>query len=93
MDPDTVVIHPAHWQTGRLGKDDNARRRKQAFESDPRCAWGFEDGTRCERLGAKLDHIVPLDQGGAEYAASNLQLLCAEHHWPQTAIETRGRAA
>jgi 5-methylcytosine-specific restriction endonuclease McrA len=68
-----------------------AMRRKQAFERDPFCAWRFEDGTRCQRLGEELDHIVPLDAGGDAYAASNLQLLCAEHHRQKTARENRER--
>jgi len=62
----------------------------QAFESDPRCAWA-EDGVRCERIGEELDHVVPLDARGDEYAASNLQLLCAEHHRLKTGHENRER--
>ena len=62
-------------------------RRKQAFESDPRCAWVFNDGTRCDRIGEELDHIVPLNRGGDRYAAANLQLLCSEHHRMKTALE------
>jgi hypothetical protein len=34
-------------------------RRKQAFETDAQCAWIDEDGTRCDRLGEELDHVVP----------------------------------
>ena len=64
-------------------------RRKQAFERDPVCAWRFEDGARCDRLGQELDHIVPLDAGGDPYSAKNLQLLCAEHHRVKTAEENR----
>ncbi len=68
-----------------------AMRRKQAFERDPFCAWRFEDGARCQRLGEELDHIVPLDAGGDEYSAENLQLLCAEHHRLKTARENSER--
>jgi 5-methylcytosine-specific restriction endonuclease McrA len=68
-----------------------AMRRKQAFESDPFCAWRFKDGTRCQRLGEELDHVVPLDTGGDAYSPSNLQLLCAEHHRLKTALENRER--
>jgi len=64
-------------------------RRMQAFDRDPICAWRFEDGTRCQRLGEELDHIVPLDAGGDAYASENLQLLCAEHHRLKTAEENR----
>ena len=67
-------------------------RRKQAIERDPFCAWTFRDGSRCQRLGEELDHVVPLDQGGKEYDADNLQLLCAEHHRLKTAIENRSTA-
>ena len=62
-------------------------RRMQAFDRDPICAWRFEDGTRCQRLGEELDHIVPLDAGGDAYASENLQLLCVEHHRTKTALE------
>ena len=51
----------------------------------------FEDGARCLRLGEELDHIVPLDAGGAEYLAENLQLLCTEHHRLKTARENSER--
>ena len=70
-----------------------AMRRKQAFGRDPFCAWVFQDGTRCQRLGEELDHVVPLDAGGDAYSAKNLQLLCAEHHRLKTALESRERAA
>ena len=66
-------------------------RRKQAFERDPFCAWRFGDGTCCQWFGEELDHIVPLDAGGLEYDALNLQLLCAEHHRLKTARENRER--
>lgn len=68
-------------------------RQKQAFERDPFCSWRLEDGTRCQRLGEELDHIVPLDAGGAEYDAQNLQLLCTEHHRLKTARENAQRQA
>ena len=69
-----------------------AMRRKQAIERDPFCS-GVEDGVRCDRLGEELDHIVPLDRGGAAYAATNLQLLCTEHHRLKTAQENAQRAS
>jgi 5-methylcytosine-specific restriction endonuclease McrA len=50
-----------------------------------------EDGTRCQRLGEELDHIVPLDAGGDAYRATNLQLLCAPHHRLKTGLENRER--
>jgi 5-methylcytosine-specific restriction endonuclease McrA len=68
-----------------------AMRRTQAFERDPFCAWRLKDGTRCQRLGAELDHILALDAGGDAYASENLQLLCAEHHRLKTALENRAR--
>ena len=46
-----------------------------------------------EKLGEELDHITPLDAGGDEYLAENLQLLCAEHHRLKTALENAQRAA
>ena len=38
-----------------------------------------------------LDHIVPLDEGGAEFEMENLQPLCRQCHYEKTAAENRRR--
>jgi 5-methylcytosine-specific restriction protein A len=37
-----------------------------------------------------LDHIVPLEQGGARLSADNVQFLCRECHSKKTASEDNG---
>lgn len=34
----------------------------------------------CHRLATEVDHILPLAEGGDQYAWSNLQSLCHQHH-------------
>jgi 5-methylcytosine-specific restriction protein A len=64
-------------------------RRKQVFERDPFCA----DGRVCEGKApsVEVDHVVPLDQGGAPYAMDNLRGTCHACHEAKTAEENRGR--
>jgi len=52
---------------------------------------GRDPAERCQRLGDELDHIEPLDRGGAEYDQANIQLLCREHHRLKTATENAAR--
>ena len=52
------------------------------------------DGWRCRSCGRpgrlEVDHIVPLDRGGAIYDLSNLQTLCAfPCHAEKTSSENR----
>ena len=52
------------------------------------------DSFRCRRAGPRLeiDHVVPLDQGGAVYDVNNLQTLCGGAggcHAVKTAAENR----
>lgn len=58
--------------------------RKRVLFEQPICA---EEG--CMRLATQVDHIVPLSQGGAEYARDNCQGLCAFHHALKSAREGR----
>jgi 5-methylcytosine-specific restriction endonuclease McrA len=44
-----------------------------------------------ERLAEHVDHIIPLAQGGPEFALSNLQGLCRVCHRIKSAQEQRGR--
>ena len=50
------------------------------------------DGWRCRDCGRaagrfEVDHVVPLDRGGAMYAESNLQTLCRGCHIRKSAGE------
>ena len=51
------------------------------------------DGWRCRECGAagqlEVDHVTPLDRGGAVYDTANLQSLCPTHHIAKTARENR----
>ena len=60
--------------------------RKRVMFEQPLCA---VEG--CNELSRDLDHVVPLAQGGAEYARENVQGLCPFHHHQKTAREAAGR--
>jgi 5-methylcytosine-specific restriction endonuclease McrA len=67
------------------------RLREQVLGRDWLCA----DGRVCDhtRLSEEVDHVIPLDQGGAPYAMENLRGTCRACHQAKTAEENRGRAA
>ena len=49
------------------------------------------DGWRCRHCGRaagrfEVDHIVPLEAGGAAYALDNLQSLCRPCHFPRQPV-------
>jgi 5-methylcytosine-specific restriction endonuclease McrA len=56
--------------------------RKRVLFEQPICA-----DPHCTELATDVDHIVPMSQGGAEYARDNCQGLCAYHHQRKTARE------
>jgi 5-methylcytosine-specific restriction protein A len=63
------------------------RRRRAQLKMHPICQW-----PGCRMLATVVDHIVPLAEHGDEYAWSNLQSLCREHHRRKsTADAQRGR--
>ena len=43
----------------------------------------------CGAWGAEVDHVIPLDRGGAVYDMANLQTLCTADHIRKTAEENR----
>ena len=51
------------------------------------------DGYRCQKCGKagrlEVDHVTPLDLGGAMYKTENLQALCRNCHFEKTAQENR----
>ncbi len=53
------------------------------------------DGWRCRECGAasrlECDHVRPLEDGGAAFAATNLQALCRECHIAKTRAENERR--
>ena len=56
----------------------------------------FERGRQCENCGASGcriygDHIIELQDGGAELDPSNVKLLCATCHGRKTATAARER--
>ena len=53
------------------------------------------DGWRCRKCGRaagrlEVDHIVPLNKGGAAYELANLQALCRGDHFRKSAIDRGG---
>ena len=53
------------------------------------------DKHRCRKCGIftsrfEVDHVVPLEAGGAEYALDNLQTLCRPCHFAKTTLDRGG---
>ena len=44
-----------------------------------------------EELGREVDHIIPVERGGAAFARQNLQLLCHTCHSRKTLAENESR--
>lgn len=61
------------------------RVRARELARDPVCE-GCE-----EQASMHVDHITPLDQGGAPYDPENLQALCIPCHNEKTAADKAGR--
>ena len=54
------------------------------------------DGWRCQRCGSyghEVDHVVPVEQGGAMYDPANCQVLCRGCHIAKTILEAEARGA
>jgi 5-methylcytosine-specific restriction endonuclease McrA len=49
------------------------------------------EGCNAVVAGQHVDHIVPLDQGGAAYDPANLQVLCIACHNAKTKAEQAGK--
>ena len=69
-------------RTGRLPSSRWQRTRRRIFQ---------RDGYRCRKCGRagrlEVDHVVPIEKGGAPWADSNLQTLCRGCHIEKTAAE------
>ena len=73
------------WRKGYMNKRTWEYARLQVLSrADYRCA-------KCRGYGNEVDHIQPLQKGGATYDPANLQVLCAECHRTKTSRENRGR--
>ena len=46
---------------------------------------------KCRGYGNEVDHIKPLQKGGAKFDPANLDVLCSECHRTKTSTENRGR--
>lgn len=42
----------------------------------------------CTNMATDVDHVEPIEAGGAPFDRSNLQALCKKHHSAKTALET-----
>lgn len=63
------------------------RLRGAVLAAEPRCVRCLAAGR--VRLATEVDHIVPLDQGGARLDPENLQPLCHSCHVQKTAEDRR----
>lgn len=66
------------------------RFRKWFIARNPLCGHCEKEGLT--RLARELDHIKPLDEGGALLDAENVQGLCHRHHRIKTEQDKRRRA-
>jgi 5-methylcytosine-specific restriction endonuclease McrA len=64
------------------------RVRREVLKAHPWC-----QAPDCTNMAFAVDHIVPLREGGAKLARSNLQALCARHHSQKTIREVIHRKA
>jgi 5-methylcytosine-specific restriction endonuclease McrA len=74
--------------THRNRKAYNSKRwamtRKRQLSLEPLCAV-------CGHIATDVDHITPIEQGGAVWSFDNLQSLCAVHHGQKTRREQATR--
>jgi 5-methylcytosine-specific restriction protein A len=70
--PERTVYNSSRWRF---------LRRRILFET-PFCAIA-----ECGELATDVDHIVPINDGGAPYERANLQGLCSHHHGQKTRAE------
>ncbi|EUA18459.1 HNH endonuclease signature motif containing protein [Mycobacterium xenopi] len=64
-----------------------AKLRAAKLAANPVCEW-----PGCRRPAERVDHIVPLAEGGPRYAWTNLQALCRPHDIEKTTADAlRGK--
>jgi 5-methylcytosine-specific restriction endonuclease McrA len=71
--PSRSVYKSARWQTLR----------RRILRDHPVC-----QHPGCTQPATEIDHIIPIEDGGAKYHPMNLQALCKSHHSSKTASET-----
>lgn len=62
------------------------RTSKQHRKANPLCVMCLKEGIT--KLAEELDHIVPIEEGGAIWDTTNHQGLCKSHHSKKTYLET-----
>ena len=72
------------WRRGI--KPDRKRWRKLRLAVLDAQGWTCQ---RCGGWGHNVDHIKPMDDGGAVYELANLQCLCKKCHIQKTKLENR----
>lgn len=72
--PNKAIYGSKRWQMAR----------RQVLTEEPFCACG------CGRLSEDVDHVVPIEQGGAVWNRSNLQGLAHHCHSVKTRREQHG---
>lgn len=61
--------------------------RERVLEREPFCRHCLAEGADPPAYSTQVDHVVPLEDGGDEWARSNLQGLCDHHHSVKTKRE------
>ena len=77
------------WHPARDEQTRWVKLRRAMFEEDPYCRSCRKVGSL--RTAEALDHITPIDLGGAPWARENLQPLCRECHNLKSASEAAAR--
>jgi 5-methylcytosine-specific restriction protein A len=75
------LIYGAAWRKAR----------KLALERDGHRCVAREPG--CKVAASTVDHVVPVDRGGAWYELANLQSLCSHCHYSVKQKRDRGSSA
>jgi hypothetical protein len=67
-------------------RDWRDRIRPRQLARHPMCQW-----PECDRPADTVDHIQPINQGGAKRDPANFQSLCSDHHQVKRAAERHGK--
>ena len=85
--PAPAPVYDARGSAARRGYDRRWQKFRLAYLSaNPMCA-GY--GKPCNRIATLVDHITPLNKGGAHCDAANSQSLCRACHARKTGEEKR----
>lgn len=86
---------PAGWERGTKRKFYHSpvwkAYRKSELATSPLCAACYAAGTLTDcTIGGHLDHIIRIEDGGAELDPRNTWTLCRNHHARKSAMERHG---